>query len=121
MNSSDLAAVLEHLAAKATEGPWRTGNPTFRCKMDHKHDGDNCRYEFDGWMTGEYWDKYIHRDKPMVSKAEQELVAGIWSYEEGGIAKRGDAELIVALRNNLPVILEALRSPSTTTASKGKE
>lgn len=110
-SSGDLAAVLEHIADKATPGPWRTGSPNFNCQMDHKHGQGECRYEFRGWMEGEYWDKYIYRDKPMVISGEEELVGGSWGYEEGGIPRREDAELILALRNNLPAILAALRAP----------
>lgn len=79
--------------------------------MEHQHGKGNCVYAFHGWMTSDYWDKHIYRDKPMESSKDEELVAGTWSYEEGGIAKREDSELIVALINNLPQILAALRKP----------
>lgn len=107
--AKDLAAVLEHLAKKATPGPWKSGSPNFSCTMDHQHGRGECRYEFRGWNDGEYWAKYIHRDKPMAANTDAEQVAGTWDYEEGGIQRREDAELIVALINNLPAILEAMR------------
>lgn len=107
--NADLAAVLEHIASRGTPGPWRVGNPSFSCTMDHVHGKGDCSYEFRGWMEGEYWNKYIYRDKPMATNADEELVAGKWDYEEGGIVKPADAELIVALINNLPQILAALR------------
>ena len=109
MKGAALAAVLEFLAGKATQGPWRVGEPSFRCKMDHRHGQGSCRYEFDGWMEGDHWKSYIYRDKPMEHDKQAERVAGTWNYEEGGVAKAEDAELIITLVNNLPAILEALR------------
>ncbi len=111
---ADLAAVLEHLASKGTPGPWRQGEPTFSCKIGtpgHVHGKGNCTYAFQGWMTGEYWAGRIHRDKEMADNTQAEQVAGTWNYEEGGIVNAADAELIVALINNLPQILAALRRP----------
>ena len=105
----DLAAVLEHLASKATPGPWRRGYPNFSCTMKHQHGQGACRYEFRGWSDTEYWQHHIYRDKEMPDNTHEEQVAGTWNYEEGGINKPADAELIVALINNLPAILDALR------------
>jgi hypothetical protein len=106
----DLAAVLEHLASKSTPGPWKAGSPSFFCTMEHKHGKGECDYAFRGWNEEEYWRKSIYRDKPMLNTNEAEQVAGTWDYEEGGIIKPEDSELIVALINNLPAILKALRS-----------
>ena len=108
-DSADLAAVLEHLAGKGTPGPWKQGEPSFSCTMKHQHGKGECKYEFQGWMDGEYWAGHIHRDKEMADNTQAEQVAGTWDYEYGGIRNEADSELICALINNLPKILAALR------------
>lgn len=109
----NLAAVLEHLAGKATAGPWKNGDPSFHCTMKHQHGVGACVYAFRGWHEGEYWSRYIYRDKPMEKSGDEEMVAGTIDYDSGGIAKPADAELICTLVNNLPQILAALRRDAT--------
>ena len=108
-DSADLAAVLEHLASKGTPGPWRVGEPNFHCTMNHQHGKGECHYAMHGWMGESFWRGRIHRDKPMATNADAEMVAGTWDYEYGGIRNEADSELICALINNLPKILAALR------------
>lgn len=114
-------------AEKATPGPWRVGEPGFRCTLDHGqgsggHGKSHCRYTFQGWNDDEYWHKYIHRDvgfTPASEAHDAQLVAGTWDYEEGGIRRADDSEFIAHARTDVPALVaevERLRALTGETA-----
>jgi hypothetical protein len=95
-DTPDLAH-LKALAEKATPGPWKQGQPNFRCKEAHKH-GDSCIAVHDGWY-GEYevWRDVAYTHDKNAGAQPDGQIAGMWGYEDGGIRRPDDAAYIAAV------------------------
>ena len=98
----------------ATPEPWRPERPRVECvNPQHYKDGrigdvragghvppDTCTFRFVRWEEG-YGEIY---GKP------EEMVAGTWDYETGGVQRAEDISAIVALRNAAPTLLALARA-----------
>lgn len=112
---------IEGLAAlekAATPGKWRQGYVFFSCKLDHGtapdgrkelHGRGKCKYTFDEWADDAI--HIINHDPGYTANDEQTPdsgVAGNYDYEQGGIIRKEDSDLICAMRNALPDLLTEL-------------
>ncbi|HVK13750.1 MAG TPA: hypothetical protein VM597_33715 [Gemmataceae bacterium] len=111
---AETRAEIRAACAAATPGPWRVGEPGFRCDIpEHQpagHGGKACRYTFAGWSEWRY--HAVARDPgytPGSTNADElPVVAGMWDYEEGGIQRPEDAAFIAGARQWVPALLDAL-------------
>lgn len=110
---------LRELEKQATPGKWRKGQGWFRCKINHGvdakgkkiwHGGKKCKYTFD------IWNDNFHdiRVDPGYKEGDEEVfdsqICGNYDYEEGGVVKEEDNDLICAMRNALPDLLAELET-----------
>lgn len=125
---SELIARLRALERKATPGPWDNeyhytmasvfrkpndvGVPVGQCyacrSPEHEMVKERKTYHVHRTRHGasfgyEFWHQ--------IHNAEGVTVAGNYDYEDGGIISAEDAALIIAMRNALPAIFDALDPP----------
>lgn len=107
LSMKDLAEIRKRAEA-ATKGPWRKGEPDFRCVLSHyPHGKGECVYSLQGWTD---YGSAIHRDSGARTSndASGDMVAGAWNYEEGGVRMDADREFIAAARTDIPALLECV-------------
>ncbi len=86
-----------------TKGPWIVGTPDIRCVKVHEGrrghpGGSECAYEFQGWLHGEYFDRYVS------SEFTKEAIVSPDEYGDGPTP--ADCALIAAA----PDLLEMLKA-----------
>ena len=109
---SALAAELERLNDRATSGPWCAEQCGDKCDdpvlgIAYDADDDNCERPLSGWL-----DDFDTNGE--VKEYYTEQIAGEWVACDGNSAS-ANLDLVMWLRNHVPQILTALRTPTDAT------